>query len=413
MKLTRRRMLSLLPTATAGAHFALTQPVEAQAKRFFQRKPSVQPPARKPYVYFGTDTSHPSAKGIYRSQFDTATGHISTPELAADHVRGSFMALNHVDGRPFIYVCNEGDEKSSKIVTYSCDPANGALKELGRVPSGGSGPAYISVDATAASAYVANYAGGTVATFLVQLDGTLSQPVDVVNMRDRKVFHAPGPQADRQEAAHPHSAMISPDNRFLVVNDLGTDSLITFALDTENAKLGPPHITSNPHPGAGPRHVAFHPNERWVYGIDELKSTIDQYLWTTTHTSAANPEEALLTYTGHTVSSIAPEFHGTNTAAEIFIPSSGRYLYASNRGEDSLVVFSIEPTNGTLSVLQRISVGGKGPRFFTFDPGGKWIIADNQFGDSVTVFSCDPGSGRLSGPVQTLAMGGPMFTLFV
>jgi 6-phosphogluconolactonase len=413
MKLTRRRLLSLLPAATAGAHLALTLPMQAQHGHFFSRKSRVQPSARKPYIYFGTDTSHPSAKGIYRAQFDMASGHISQPELAADQVRSSFMALNHVHGRPFIYVCNEGDEKSSSIVTYSCDLSNGALKELGRVPSGGAGPAYISVDATGRSAYVADYAGGTVATFLVQPDGTLSRPVEVVNMRDRRVFHAPGPQADRQEAAHPHSAIISPDNRFLVINDLGTDSIVTFALNTEDAKLGPPHITSSPHAGAGPRHVAFHPNERWVYGIDELKSTIDQYLWTTTHARAANPEEALLTYTGHTISSVAPDFHGPNTAAEILVAPSGRYLYASNRGEDSLVVFSIEPTDGRLSVLQRISVGGKGPRFFTFDPSGKWIIAGNQFGDSVTVFSCNPGSGRLSGPVQTLAMGGPMFTLFV
>lgn len=413
MKLTRRRLLSLLPAATAAAHLALTTPIEAQRKRFFSRKATVPLPARKPYVYFGTDTSHPSAKGIYRAQFDAVSGHISQPELAADQVRASFMALNHVNGHPFIYVCNEGDEKSSSIVTYSSDAANGALKELGRVPSGGAGPAYISVDATGKSAYVADYAGGTVATFSVQPDGTLSQPVEVVNMRDRKVFHAPGPQADRQEAAHPHSAIISPDNRFLVINDLGTDSLITFALDTDDAKLGPPHIIAAPHAGAGPRHVAFHPNERWVYGIDELKSTIDQYLWTTTHTSAANPEEALLTYTGHTVSTVAPGFHGISTAAEILIAASGRYLYASNRGEDSLVVFSIDPTSGTLSVLQRIPVGGKGPRFFTFDSSGNWIIANNQFGDSVTVFSCNPNSGRLAGPVQTLAMGGPMFTLFV
>lgn len=413
MKLTRRHILTLLPAAVAGAHLSSTSPLQAQRSRFFTRRQKASAPVRKPYVYFGTDTSHPSAKGIYRARFDAAAGHISEPELAADDVRGSFMALNHVNGERFIYVCNEGDEKSSSIFTYSCDPTNGSLKKIGQVSSGGAGPAYISVDSTGESAYVADYAGGTVATFKVQPDGTLSQPVDIVNVRDRTVFHAPGPQADRQEAAHPHCAIISPDNRFLVVSDLGTDSLITFALDNATAKLGAPHITAAPHAGAGPRHIAFHPNQRWVYGIDELKSTIDQYLWNTTHTSPGNPEEALLTYTGHTVSTLAANFHGSNTAAEIFIPPSGRFLYASNRGEDSLVVFSIEQTNGTLSVLQRIPVGGKGPRFFTFDPSGKWIIAGNQFGDSVTVFACDSGSGRLSGPVQTLAMGGPMYTLFV
>lgn len=323
------------------------------------------------------------------------------------------MALNRVGSRAFVYVCNEGDEKSSSIVTYSSDPTTGALREMGRVSSGGAGPAYMSVDATGKSAYVANYSGGTVATFKVQADGSLSEPVDVVNVRDRKIFHAPGPQADRQEAAHPHSAMVSPDNRFLVVNDLGTDSLITFPIDADSAQLGAPHITANSHPGAGPRHVAFHPNGRWVYGIDELKSTIDQYLWNTTHASAGISEEALLTYTGQTVSTVAPGFHKENTAAEIFIPPSGNYLYASNRGEDSLVVFAIEPTRGGLTVLQRISCGGKGPRFFTFDPAGKWIVVGNQFGDSVTVFSCDPESGRMAGPVQTLRMGGPLYTLFV
>ena len=413
MKLTRRRILSLLPAAAAGMHLSLAEQMEAQHRSFFHRKPKVVAPPRKPYVYFGTDTSHPSAKGIYIAQFDETNGRISAPQLAADHVRGSFMALNHAGARPFIYVCNEGDEKSSSLVTYSSDPATGALHECGQVSSGGAGPAYISVGATGRSAYVANYAGGTVASFRVKPDGTLTEPVDVVNMRDRNIFRAPGPQADRQEAAHPHCAMLSPDNRFLVVCDLGTDSLITFPVDAETAKLGKPQITSNPHAGTGPRHVAFHPNGRWIYGIDELKSTIDQYLWDTTHASPGLPEEALLTYTGRTTSSVAPGFRGINTAAEIFIPPSGFYLYASNRGEDSLVVFSIEPTRGALTVLQRISCGGKGPRFFTFDPTGRWVVVGNQFGDSATVFSCNPGSGRLSGPVQTLAMAGPMYTLFV
>lgn len=413
MKLTRRHILSILPAAAAGLRFSMAEPMLAQHSHLFHKRVKVPAPAREPFAYFGTDTSHPSAKGIYLARFDEATGQFSTPALAADHVRGSFMALNHVGSRPFVYVCNEGDEKSSSIVTYSSDPATGALHEMARVSSGGAGPAYMSVDASGRSAYVANYAGGTVATFKVQADGTLSEPVDVVNVRDRKIFHAPGPQADRQEAAHPHSAMISPDNRFLVVNDLGTDSLITFPIDPDTAQLGPAHITSNPHAGAGPRHIAFHPNGRWVYGIDELKSTVDQYLWNTTHASAGISEEALLTYTGQTVSTVAPGFRGENTAAEISIPPSGRYLYASNRGEDSLVVFAIEPTKGGLTVLQRISCGGKGPRFFTFDPAGKWIVVGNQFGDSVTVFSCDPESGRMAGPVQTLAMGGPMYTLFV
>ena len=413
MKLTRRRILSLLPAAAAGLHLSFAEQMEAQHRHLFGKKSRVALPARQPFVYFGTDTSHPNARGIYLSQFDQVSGQISFPQLAADHVRGSFMALNHSGTRPFLYVCNEGDEKSSSIVTYASGPLTGALHELGRVPSGGAGPAYISVDAAGKSAYVANYAGGTVASFQIQPDGTLSQPVDVVNVRDRNIFRAPGPQADRQEAAHPHSAMLSPDNRFLVVNDLGTDSLITFAVDTETAKLGPPYIEPNPHAGAGPRHVAFHPNGRWVYGIDELKSTIDQYLWNATHASPDIAEEAFLTYTGHTVSTVAPEFHGMNTAAEIFISPSGFYLYASNRGEDSLVVFSIEQSRGALTVMQRISSGGKGPRFFTFDPTGKWVIVGNQFGDSVTTFACEPGSGRLSGPVQTLPMGGPMYTLFV
>jgi len=166
-------------------------------------------------------------------------------------------------------------------------------------------------------------------------------------------------------------------------------------------------------PGTGPRHIAFHPNERWAYGIDELANRIDQYLYTSMHAEPGVDAQALLSGAGHSVSTIDPGFRGVNTAAEIVVTPTGDFVYASNRGEDSLVVYSIDEIAGTLTFVQRISCGGKTPRHFTLDHSTNWIVCGNQDSASVTVFARDGGSGRLSGPVQTLPLESPMFTLFV
>ena len=288
---------------------------------------------------------------------------------------------------------------------------SGALRKLGQVSSGGAGPCFISIDSSSRSAFVANYDGGTVASFRVQADGTLTGPVSRVDLHE-KLYGGRGPVADRQDGPHPHSATLGPDDRFLLVNDLCNDDIAIFPVDRATGQLGPVRLTQSRVPGSGPRHVVFHPNGRWAYGIDELTSRIDQYLWNTVHDSRGIMTQGLLTASGHTVSTLDAGFHATNTAAEIAITDDGHFVYASNRGEDSLVVFAVGAANGSLSPLQRIGCGGRGPRHFTLDPSGRWLICGNQLSNSIAVFARDPGTGKLSGPIETLPLVAPMFTLF-
>jgi 6-phosphogluconolactonase len=363
----------------------------------------------QPLVYIGTDTINSPSKGIYLARFNPSTGQLSSPTLAAETVRPSFLASAHVGKRQILYAANEGqNEATSGISSFLIDPATGALSPLNKVSAGGAGPCYVSVNATGSAAFCADYAGSAVASFQIKTDGSLSDPVSRLDFRQPAFGHH-GPNTARQDASHPHSATVSPDNRFLVVNDLGNDDIVTLYINPETAKLGPPQLNPCRVPGSGPRHIAFHPNQRWAYGINELSSTIQQYLWNTTH--AASPV-ALLTEAGPTLSTLDPSFHGPNTAAEIALSPEGDYLICSNRGENSLVVFHIEPVTGAPAFVQRVSCGGKTPRQFTLDPTGRWLLCGNQDSGTVTVFSRNEATGHLTGPVQTLPVEMPQMILF-
>ena len=401
---TRRRFLVLFPAFAASA----------QAQTVWSLKKKKPPPPPPPLnVYIGTDTSKGVSKGIYQSHFDTIRGQLTAPVLVAATARPSFLAITPVgQGRRFLYAVNAINEPAATATSFAIDPKSGALKQAGQVSSGGAGPAYISVDASGHSAFVANYFGSSIASYRIQSDGTLSQPVDRIDFKDHQKFGALGPNSTRQDISHPHSATLSPDNRFLLVCDLGTDHINIFFIHPETGQLSDPHAFSNDHPGSGPRHVAFHPNGRWVYGINEIDSTLDHYLWTATRFSET--PQGLLVNTNTPVKTIAPGFPADkNTAAELAISSDGLFLYASNRGEDSLVVFSISPKDGKLTLIQRISCGGKTPRHFTLDPTTQWLLCGNQDSATITIFRRDAVSGKLNGPTQTVALDSPLYTLFV
>jgi 6-phosphogluconolactonase len=401
---TRRRFLVLFPAFAASAH----------AQTGFQlrkKKPVLLPPPLN--VYIGTDTSKGVSKGIYQSHFDTTKGLLSPPTLAAATARPSFLAITPV-GQPrrSLYAVNAINDPAATATTFMIDPKTGGLKQTGQVSSGGAGPAYISIDSTGHSAFVANFFGSSVASYRIQPDGTLSQPVDRIDFKDHQRFGTLGPASARQDIPHPHSATISPDNRFLLVCDLGTDHISVFLIHPETGQLSNPHAFTNDHPGSGPRHVAFHPNGRWAYSINEIDSTLDHYLWTATRFSET--PQGLLVNTNTPVKTIAPDFPADkNTAAELAISSDGLFLYASNRGENSLVVFSIASKDGKLNLIQRISCGGKTPRHFTLDPTAQWLLCGNQDSANVTVFRRDTATGKLSGPTQTVALDSPLYTLFV
>jgi 6-phosphogluconolactonase len=408
--LTRRRFLVTLPAAAAASHLAMQfSPSEAQSfTTHFHKQPP--PPPAPAFVYFATDTARGVSKGIYLSRFDSAAGHLTAPALIAETLRPSFLALSTpVSGHRRLYAANEGStEETSAISSYLVDPASGALQPINQVSSGSAGPCYLSLDATGESAYVADYAGSGIATYQVEPSGALTQPIERIDYKDKK-FGKRGPVAARQEAPHPHSVHLSPDNRFLLVNDLGSDAISVFTVEP-GARLGEPKLFTNDRPGCGPRHIAFHPNGRWIYSINEIDSTIDHFLWSTT--SSRTDPEAMLVNTGAFVSTIAPGFpKAKNTAAEVAVTPDGNFLYASNRGEDSLVVFAIGD-EGKLSLLQRIACGGKTPRHFTLSPDSKWLLCGNQDSATVTVFRRDGATGHLAGPVQSLPLDSVMFTLF-
>jgi 6-phosphogluconolactonase len=401
---TRRRFLVLFPAFAAATHSFASLP--------FKKKKVVPPPPV--FVYFGTDTNKGVSKGIYQSTFNPRTGQLSVPVLVAPTARPSFLAISpaRTGQKRFLYAVNAVNDPAATVTTFSHDPASGAINQLGQVSSGGAGPAYISVDASGHAAFVANYFGSTVASYRIQPDGTLSQPVNIIDFKDKQKFGSRGPNTVRQDIPHPHCATVSPNNRFLLVCDLGSDAISVFVIDSETGHLtiSDPHLFDVRH-GSGPRHVVFHPNGRWIYGINELDSTIDLFLWTQT-SSAQNPQ-GLVVNTNFHIKTIAEDFPvEKNTAAEVAVSPDGNFLYASNRGEDTLVVFSIRPKKGDLQVVQRISCGGKGPRHFTLDPTAQWLVCGNQDSASVTVFRRDAATGKLTGPLQTAPVDSPLFTLF-
>ena len=404
--LTRRRLLLTLPAFAAAPHLAA-----AQAFTFPHLRKKPAPPPPPTFVYFGADTTNHISKGIYLSRFDTNAGRVSPPMLVAQTMRPSYMALSApTAGRRRLYAVNAVPDASATVSSFLMDPASGALKPIGQVTSGGAGPCYISIDATGHSAFVANYFGSSIATYLIQPDGSLGLPVQRLDYKERR-FGTRGPNTARQDVPHPHSVHLSPDNRFLLVNDRRSEEISVIAVDPETARLGPPALFSNDRPGSGPRHIAFHPNGRWVYSINEIDSTIDLFLWTTT--SSRTAPVGLLVKAGPGVKTIAANFPAAkNTAAEVAVSSDGNFVYASNRGEDSLVVFAVAPADGALTLHQRIPCGGKTPRHFTLSPDGRWLLCGNQDSANVTVFRRDPATGQLGGPTQSIPLDSVMFTLF-
>ena len=240
---SRRRFLVIFPVYAAAAHAEITWPLR-------KKKPVPPPPPLT--VYIGTDTAKGVSKGIYQSRFDTTRGQLAPPTLAAATARPSFLAITPMGlGARSLYAVNAINDPAATATTFAIDPKTGALKRTGQVTSGGAGPAYISVDATGHSAFVANYFGSSIASYHIQPDGTLSQPVNRIDFKDHQKFGALGPNSARQDAPHPHCATISPDNRFLLVCDLGTDDISVFTINPDTGQLSNQRLFTNDRPGSG------------------------------------------------------------------------------------------------------------------------------------------------------------------
>lgn len=352
-------------------------------------------------VFVGTYTRPPS-KGIYAYRL-RADGHLTpmaADGLAAETENPSFLAV-HPNQR-FLYAVNEiskyEGQDAGSVSAFAINRATGTLTLMSRVSSRGAGPCHVSLDASGKWLFVANYGGGSVAAFPVQDDGRLGEA--------SAFFQHAGSSAnkDRQSGPHGHAVTVSPDNRFVLAADLGLDKVLTYRIDPRAglAPADPPFSTVAP--GSGPRHLAFRPDGKFAYVLSEMFSRV----------VAMRYDAARGTLTEiQTISTLPEGFSGDNSGAEIAVHPGGRFLYASNRGHDSIAGFRIDAGQGTLTALDRVPTQGKTPRNFAIDPAGRFLLAANQNSGTVVVFRIDQATGGLTPAASTLQVPFPVSVVFV
>jgi 6-phosphogluconolactonase len=350
-------------------------------------------------VLIGTYTTGAS-KGIYTSEFNPATGQLTAPTLAAESKNPAFLAL-HPNGR-FVYAVAEIAAASGVaggvVAAFAREAATGKLTPLNQQPSGGAGPCHLTVDRTGQCLLVANYGSGSLAALAIQADGSLAAPATTLQHRGASV------NPSRQSSPHAHQVVTDPANRFALVCDLGLDKILVYRLNAPHATLtpnAPPFATVKP--GSGPRHLAFHPNGHWVYLLNEMAATITVFTWNAAH--------GLLTEL-ESVATLPSDFSGPNSAAELVVHPSGKVVFASNRGHDSVAVLAVDAATGRLQLRQNQGTKGKAPRFIGLDPSGRWLLAANQSSENIVVFPFDAAAGRLGESVQTIAAPSPVCLLF-
>ena len=349
----------------------------------------------KVMLYVGTYTSGES-KGIYRLHLDLATGALSPAGDPTEAVNPSFLAIH--PSRRFLYAVNEtGDSptaESGAVSAFAIDPATGGLTFLNQQASAGAAPCHLTIDKEGRHLLVANYWGGTAAVLPIQGDGRLGPPSTVVRHQGRSA--SPGRPAE----PHPHSVTLDAANRFAFAADLGLDEIVSYRFDGKKGLLAP-HETGTVRlvPGAGPRHLAFHPAGRQAYVINELDSTITRLAYD----DRAGAMKAL-----QTISTLPAGFKGSNSTAEIVAHPGGTLLFGSNRGHDSIAIYRIDGESGRLTAIGHEPTQGKNPRNFAIDPTGAYLLAANQDTDTVVVFRIDPDSGGLTATGEVVAVPHPV-----
>jgi len=355
------------------------------------------PAANHQYLVFvGTYTTKTESKGIYAYEFDSDTGKLSPKGVAAETPDPSWVAV-HPSGK-FLYAANEAG-KTSTVSAFAIDAKAGKLTLLNQMPSLGEDPCYLSFDKTGKYVLVANYSSGTIAVFPILADGRLGEHTAML-----KDQGATGPHKN-QEGPHAHWIETSPDNRFALVADLGLDEALVYKFDAASGTLAPNEPAfARLKAGSGPRHVAFHPKGKFVFVVSELSSTATSF--------AYDAKKGTLKEIG-TVSTLPPGFSGRNDVAEAAVYPNGKFLYVSNRGNDSIAIFSIDAAKGTLTPVGGIPTGGKEPRHFAIDPSGKYLLAENQFSNNIVVFKIDAESGGLTPTGQVVEVPSPVDIAFL
>lgn len=356
------------------------------------------------WVFFGTYTGGKS-KGIYRSSFDPKAGTLTPPELAAEVKDPSFLAVHPTF--KFLYAVGEGasvgPNHAGAVYAFALDPKTGALTKLNTQGSGGPGPCHLTVDKFGRCVVVANYGGGSCGALPIRPDGSLGEMAS---------FHqhaGKGANPARQDGPHAHSANIAPDNRYAVVADLGLDRLFVYKLDAADARLTPndPPFFTTP-PGSGPRHFAFHPTGHFAYACGELDMTV-MALKYDAGTGTFAPLNVAPTLPKDTPEAVRTK----SSTAEVQVHPSGKYVFVSNRGQNSLATFRVNAETGVVEPNVHLTGDIKMPRNFGIDPTGRWVLVANQDGDSVVVFEWDNAAGNGKQTQTKVEVGKPVCVKFV
>ncbi|HYL98436.1 MAG TPA: lactonase family protein [Blastocatellia bacterium] len=351
--------------------------------------------------FVGTYTSSGKSKGIYACKLNVNTGALRLVGVTSGVVDPSFLTIDR-HGK-HLYAVNELSEYNGKpggaVSGFGIDRGTLELSMLNQQPSLGASPCHIAMDPSGKFAVVANYGGGSIALIAIKEDGGLEPPTFLIHHNGSSV------NPKRQEAPHAHCVAFDRGGRFLLAADLGLDKIMTYKLDTAVGKLiaGDPPSTGV-RAGSGPRHIAFHPRRDYVYVINELDSTVTAF--------AYDPDRGALREL-QSISTLPKSFSGENTAAEIQVSPSGRFLYGSNRGHDSVAVFGIDNGSGQLSLLDHTPSRGATPRNFAIEPSGKYLLVANQNSDNIVAFAVDPEGGVLMDTNQSLDIPRPVCITFL
>jgi 6-phosphogluconolactonase len=340
-------------------------------------------PSETMLAYVGTYTRNNESKGIYICELDMASGDLAVIGHGPWVESPSFLAIH--PSKRYLYACNSLNEWGGKpggaVSAFAIDPGTGALELLNQESTLGAGPCHVSVDASGKAAMATNYSGGSLCLFPLLDDGRLAPASDFHQL------HGAGVDPRRQTQAHAHSIWPDPTNRYALACDLGTDRVMIYALDLEGGKLVPNRMPfARIRPGAGPRHLDFHPNGRWVYVVNEMISSVTLFDW--------YAERGVLSEVAHVPAApaSAPE---SNTGADIHVTPDGRFCYSTNRDHNSLAMFALDQETGVPSLIGYESTRGDHPRNFAIDPTGHWLLCANQNTDNIVTYRIDPETGHL------------------
>jgi 6-phosphogluconolactonase len=350
-------------------------------------------------VYIGTYTGAKS-KGIYTALFNSQSGALSTPELAIETKSPSFLAVHPT--QHVLYAVGEatsiGTRREGTVSAFAMEPKTGKLRLINQQPSGGSGPCHVSIDRSGRCVLVANYGSGSIAALPVGVDGSISGPGQRIQHEGSSV------NPRRQEGPHAHFITPDPKSKFALCCDLGLDKVLVYRMNPVECSLvanDPPWGTVKP--GSGPRHLVFHPSGKFAYVINEMGSSVTVFGY--------DPKRGALSEV-QSLPTLPADFASESTCAEVQIHPSGKFVYGSNRGHDSIAIFGVDLKSGKLHVIAYESTRGKTPRHFAIDPSAKWLLAENQGSDSVVVFALDPKTGKLSATGQSVGVGAPVCLAF-